>query len=382
MKRLMCMLLFVAILTTGVVFAAGKAEAPATKTVISDEHFDLDELIRLAQAEGKLTITDTSSRVVAIGEAFAKKYGIDVKATKMGNPEQIQRTRREVDSKNVQTDVIGIADAPTLENDLLPNNYVINWIPPNLKELIPQDYQYPLAYRLMARIVGYNNETYSTSPVTNIWELTEPKWYNKIMLSDPATTADTVSYFATLTRDDWAAVLADAYKAHYGTALVTNEKNAGWEFLKRFFANKPITFVSDQEVVEAVGAPGQKDPPLGFYNYTKHRDIETRGLKLAVAFEMEPFLGYTERTFIQIVNGAPNPNAARLFVHYMLTEEGVGHFTLKDLGGYSPNPQVGIHPDDDLGSFDLWTKYIINIDGDLAWNLQEQILDLWMISRR
>jgi len=380
MKRFIVVLLLVAFLIPTMVFAAGKGESASPKVIISDDDFDLDELIKLAQAEGKLTITDTTSRIVAIGEEFGKKYGIEVKATKMGNQEQIQRVRREVDSGNVQTDIIGIADAPTLENDLLPSGYVINWIPPNMKDLIPQKYQTPLAYRLMARVVGYNTDAYPSSPVTNIWELTEPKWFNKLMLSDPAITPDTIGYFATLTRDDYAKTLAEEYQKFYGKPLVTNEKNAGWEFLKRLFANRPTTFVSDQEVVEAVGAPGQVDPPLGFYNYTKHRDNVTRGLKLGVSFELKPLLGYTERTFIQIVKNAPNPNAARLFVHYMLTEEGVKHFT-GELGGYSPNPNIGVHPDDDLGSFDKWSEHIINIDGNLAWKLQEDILDLWMISR-
>ncbi len=371
------------LLLPGVIFSAGSREAaePAPD-IMADEDFDYETLVRLAQQEGKLTVTDTSSRIVPVAEAFAEKYGIEVSGTKMGNPEQITRTRREVDAGNVLTDVIGIASGPELINDLIPNNYVINWVPPNMRDVIPEDFQYPLTYRIMQRIFGYNTGAYDESPITNIWELTEPQWKNKVMLRDPATTTDHISFFATLTRDDYASQLADAYKAHYGTDLVTTEENAGWEWLKRFFANEPITFGSDGDVGDAVGAPGQTDPPVGLYNYTKHRDIERQGLELGVMFDLIPFIGYVETTHVAIVNGAPNPHAARLYVHFLMTEEGVGQWTMRDIGGYSPNPQVGTHPDDELGSFDAWAPFLVNPDGKLYWTLQEQILDMWMLSRQ
>ena len=104
-----------------IVFSAGTKEAAPAATIIDDMEYSYEKLVELAQAEGELTIFDTSSKIVPIGEAFSKKYGITVRATKMGNPEQIERVKREVDAGNIQvesatlelvdTDGDGFADA-------------------------------------------------------------------------------------------------------------------------------------------------------------------------------------------------------------------------------------------------------------------------------
>lgn len=374
-KAILCIALM--LLVSFAVTASGEREE--RRMPISDEDYDYETLVRLAEEEGELTVTDTSSRIEPVIEAFMERYDIVATGTKMGNPEQIERVRREVDAGAVQTDVIGISDAPTLVNDLIPNGYVESWVPPDMRDLIPEQYQNPLTYRMGIRMFGYNSEVYDESPVTNMWELTEPRWKGKVMLRDPAQTPDNIGFFATLTRDDHAQALAEAYERHYGEELVTDEPNAGWEWIKRFFRNDPVTFASDSDVGDAVGAPGQTDPPFGFYVYTKQRDAIDGDLRLSVAFEVEPFIGYPEETKVAIVNGTSHPNAARLFVRFLLTEEGVGRWTLEDLGGYSPNPEIGTHPDDVLGSFEAWQDYIIPLDRKLTWELQQEIVDLWLV---
>lgn len=330
--------------------APAASPAPAAPAAPAAEPaFDLEALIAAAQAEGRLVVYDTSSRITRVAENFQALYGIQVSATKMGNPEQIERVRREVDAGNVQVDVIGVSDAPTLINDLIPRGYVSNWIPPDMVDLIPQEYQYPLTYRLGQRIIGYNSDSYPQSPISNIWELTEERWRGRIMMRDPAVTPATIAFFATMTTPRYAAMLEQAYRTHYGRALQTREANAGWEFLKQLFANRPVVFRSDDDVGEAVGAAGQQNAPIGLYVYTKHRDNENKNLRLTAALNVQPFIGYVETTNVAIVNGGPNPNAAKLFVRFLMREEGVGPWVLEDLGSYSPNPEVGVHAEDELG---------------------------------
>ena len=137
---------------------------------------------------------------------------------------------------------------------------------------------------------------------------------------------------------------------------------------------------SDDDVGEAVGAAGQQDAPLGFYVYTKQRDNESKNLRLAVAFDLQPFIGYVETTSVAIVSGGPNPNAAKLFVHFLMREEGVGPWVLGGLGSYSPNPNVGMHPDDALGSFEAWNRLLVANDPVASWELSQDVLDLWLIN--
>ena len=58
--------------------------------------------------------------------------------------------------------------------------------------------------------------------------------------------------------------LAAAYEELYGEELVLSEgcANAGYEFLKRLRENEPIFTSASDEVAEAVGTPGQSDPPI------------------------------------------------------------------------------------------------------------------------
>ncbi|MDX9914718.1 MAG: ABC transporter substrate-binding protein [Sphaerochaeta sp.] len=360
-----------------IIFAAGTKEVAPAATLIDDMEYSYEKLVELAQAEGELTVYDTSSRIEPIAAAFSAKYGITVRATKMGNPEQIERVKREVDAGNIQVDVIGISDAPIIVNDLIPQGYVINWVPQDLADVIPSELQYPLTYRLGQRVFGYNFESSDSSPVTNIWQLTEPEWKGRVFFRDPSTTPANLGFFVTMTKPEYAAKLEKAYRDYYGKPIQLTEKNAGWEFIVRFFKNDPVVLRSDGDVGDAVGAPGQKNAPIGFYTYSKQRDNDI-GLRLATAFEMEPFIGYASGTHVVVVNGSPHPNAARLFVRYLLTEEGVAPF-MDDIGVYAPNPAVPVHPDDDLGSWEAWREYMLILDDKLTWEISQDVLDLWFI---
>ncbi|MDX9802095.1 MAG: ABC transporter substrate-binding protein [Spirochaetia bacterium] len=381
MKKLRIPVILVLFFSLSVfVFAGGGKEkdAPETAAPVKEEAFSLEKLIELAKAEGELVVYDTSSKIEPIGELFSQKYGITVKATKMGNPEQVERVKREVDAKNIQVDVVGISDAPIIVNDLIPQGYVVNWVPPDLADVIPAEFHMPLNYRTGQRIFGYNSESYQSNPVTNIWQLTEESWKGKVFLRDPATTPANIAFFAALTKPEYAKKLSDSYKEFYGKPLKLTEKNAGWEWVIRFFKNDPVVMRSDGDVGDAVGAPGQKDAPIGFYTYAKQRDNE-KGLKLAAAFTMKPFIGYASGTNAVMVNGCSHPNAAKLFIRFLLTEEGVAPF-MKDIGVYSPNPAVTVHADDDLGSWKAWSEYMVILDDKLTWEIGQDILDLWLIN--
>src|SRR5690606_33011423 len=128
-----------------------------------------------AQEEGELVVYNTSSRVVEAAELFEAEYGISTDATKIGDPEQAERVKREVDSGNVQVGVIGFEDATLLEGDLLPQGYVSSWFPPDLAEDFEERYQDPAVYAWFQRTFAYNTEVYDECPISNIWELTEPE---------------------------------------------------------------------------------------------------------------------------------------------------------------------------------------------------------------
>jgi iron(III) transport system substrate-binding protein len=177
-------------------------------------------------------------------------------------------------------------------------------------------------------------------------------------------------------------MMEQAYRDHYGEELEVTEENAGWEFLKRLFQNNMVVMGSDDDVSQAVGGAGQTEPPIGMYTYTKHRNMEELDLALGICDTMEPFMGYALATYIAQVNGAPHPNAAKLFTHFVLTEEGVAPWVLEDLGGYSSNPEVSANPEDEIGSWTNWREYLVTFDPVAAIEMRQDLQDFWLLNSR
>lgn len=336
--------------------------------------FNLEELIKAAQKEGELTAYFTSSRIKDVGANFEKKYGIKVKGTKMADPEQAERVIREVDSKHVQVDVIGFEDGALLEGKLIPEGYVISWFPSDLKEFVAPEDQNPVVFLWQPRIFGYNTDSYGKkSPVTNVWELTEPKWKGKVIIRDPALTPANLDFFTALVSNP--KPLEDAYKELYGKPISTKEANAGWEFLKRLFQNDIIAMKSDGDISDAVGAAGQKNAPIGMYTLTKQRDNQVKNLKLATCQELKPFMGYALPTYTAIVKNCPHPNAAKLFVHYILTD-GSYPWTVEDMGGFSSNKTIPTNKDNE-GTWSEWLPKLVRLNNKASLKLRQDILDFW-----
>jgi iron(III) transport system substrate-binding protein len=354
---------------------------PAVEEPIGEEDLDMDALIAAAQEEGELVAYWHSSRIEKAGALFEEKYGITVNGTKMNDSEQTERIIREYDSGNIQVDIMGYDDGGTLVTQLIPQGIVSNWVPSELVDLLPESDREPLIYLWQPRFFGYNTEVYGdTCPITNVWELTEEQWHGKVIIRDPAVTTAQLGFFAAIVSNP--DMMEQAYRDHYGEDLTVEEENAGWEYLKRLFQNNVLVMGSDDDVSQAVGGEGQSDPPIGMYTYTKHRNMEELNLHLGICKTMKPFMGYALPTFIAQVNGAPHPNAAKLFTHFVLTEEGVTPWVLDDLGGYSPNPEVSANPDDEIGSWENWKEYLITFDPEEAIKIRQDLVDFWLLNSR
>ncbi|MFT3889705.1 MAG: ABC transporter substrate-binding protein [Arachnia sp.] len=336
---------------------------------------DMDALVAAAKAEGELVAYWHSSRIEKAGEAFTAKYGIKVTGTKQTDSETTERIVREVESGNVLADVIGYDDGARLANDLIPNHIVSNYVPPAYKDKIPAEFQDPMIYLFQVTIWGYNTEAYPDGcPVKNIWELTQPEWKSNIHMLDPRLRTTQVQWFAELEKHS--DELAAAYKELTGSDLQLTESNAGLEFIKRLGENDPILHQGDEEVAAAVGVKGQAKPPLGQYTLGRHRDNEK--LDHALAFcDLTPFPAFNQPTYVGVVEKAKHPNAARLFINFLMTDEGVSPWT-SDLGAYSVVPGLPANPDNPYPSIEAWGDRILNLtDTKNVATRRGELLDFW-----
>ncbi len=281
------------------------------------------ELLAAAKTEPPLTVYDSTGKIKDMAENFAAKYGLEAIGQKVSATAQLEMIIREAQAKNVLGDVLMITDAPASIATLIPQGFVESWVPADLAADLPAQYQNPLAITTNANLWAYNSEVYESCPVTNIWQLTEPEWHGKVAMVDPLVKSSYTDWFnQTAMHDD--AKVAAAYERHYGKPLETDHPNATSAWLAGLAANGPLLTDGDDRISEAVGAAAQTEPFFGLMSSAKFRDIEGKGFHLAPCADLDPWAGWTYTKLALIATGSDSPNAAKLFVRYVLTEEGIG----------------------------------------------------------
>ncbi|MCQ2412091.1 MAG: extracellular solute-binding protein [Sphaerochaetaceae bacterium] len=355
MKKAFAILLVLVVACS--LFAQGANEAAAPKAEPVMTH---DELVAAAQAEGTLTIYSYSSRMAKIGEAFQNLYGIKVECTQLKDAEMIEKVSTEAAAGLDAADLIYCQDGSRVYPELILAGYVTTYVPEDYKALIPETYQDPLVFEFCNKLFMYNNEN-GASDLTNIWQLTEPQWKNKVQTKDGFQEGVNLNFFTMITRDDWAQKIADAYKALYGKDIVLDAdcKNAGYQWIKGLYANV-VLGKSDTTIHEQVGAAGVGDY-YGLYTYNKSRNSAAKGLHTAPNTAMQPFAGFMYPVYTFITKNAKSVNAAKLFIEYASSNEGFEVY--KVLGDYSPKADL-VNPEDPI-SFSQWEQILVVEDP--AW---------------
>ncbi|MEO5325394.1 ABC transporter substrate-binding protein [Mesorhizobium sp. CC13] len=341
--------------------------------------FDLDALVAAAKKEAPINIYDSTGKIVEMAENFTKKYGVQATGIKVSASAQLEMIVREGQAKNVKGDVVLITDAPAGLAQLLPQKFVESWLPPDMADKIPAKFQDPLAVTTNAAIWAYNTEVYDSCPVKNLWELTEPKWKGKVAFYDPLSKGTYPDWFnQTATHDD--AKMKEAYKANFGKDLDVGEDSATAAWVKAFAGNSPLLADADDAISEAVGAPGQKEPFFGLMSSAKFRDNADKGYKLGLCENMLPWPGWTYVKLGLIATGTKSPNASKLFIRYILTEEGIAP-QVKD-GKLPTNPDIGLPADEPSGIGKVLDR-LQQYDAATAledWDARQDWQDLWRVS--
>ncbi|WP_445206954.1 ABC transporter substrate-binding protein [Aminobacter sp. Piv2-1] len=345
----------------------------------AQEKFDLNALIEAAKKEPPINVYSSTGKIVKQAEAFTKKYGIQATGTKANAAAQLEMVIREGQAKNVQGDVIQISDVPAGVAQLVPQGFVESWLPPDLADKIPAKYQNPLTVSNEANVFAYNTQLNESCPVKNIWELTEAKWKGKVAMQDPLNKASYVDWFNQMATnaDD---KVAAAYKEHYGKDLVTDEEGATAAWVKALAANGPLLTDADEAAAQAVGAPDQKEQFVGLISSAKFRNNKDVGSKLGLCTGLKPFAGWMYPSLGFIAKGTDSPNAAKLFIHYLMTEEGIAPQAAD--GKMSTNTDAKL-PDDEPSGIGKALDQIFAYDSATAqddWDARQDWQDLWRVN--
>lgn len=290
---------------------------------IPDSEYSLDKLIAAAKQEPPITVVDATGKIKVMAKKFSEKYGIKATGEKMSASNQEEVLVREAQAHNVRHDAFNMSNLPDVTAQFLPQGIAVSWMPPDLKNETPPEYQHPAITSLNAWVWVYNPEVYGdTCPVNNMWALTDKKWKGKVSIPDPLLRNETMFWLNQIA-DNADAKMKAAYQEYFGKPLETKEPTATAEWVKRFAANKVKVQKSDTDVGPIVGASTKEHPVIGFVSAAIFSHAKKQHFPMAVCKQMTPWIGQLTPRVAIIAAGTKSPNAAKLFVHYMMSAEGM-----------------------------------------------------------
>jgi iron(III) transport system substrate-binding protein len=142
------------------------------------------------------------------------------------------------------------------------------------------------------------------------------------------------------------------------------------------FANGVILVDDTDTVNEAVGIIDQENHPIGFTSYSDRRDNEEEGWALQLANDVVPSPGIAYPALLGTARNAPNPNAARLLIHFMMGDDsetgGEAFDPFYVPGDYATRTDIVPHPDAvPFEEFNAW-----RINPEATFEIRQEISDL------
>lgn len=288
-------------------------EGPTTSDPGAGGDASLEELIAAAQAEGTLTFYQTPAETIAqkAADAFADKYDIEVNFVRLTGGELSTRYSAEASSGAVVADLIIPSYEELIDQGLADGTFV------PLKDAgIPGFDEFPDAGLLAdggTAIVTYNpsalswnTEALGDAPVPESFaDLAAPAYKGKLLLTDPSTSQAYLGFWTHMLNefgeDTVRAIVANNVRLYGSVVPMTESLSAG---------EGAVTGPNVGLVVEGAkrnGAPLEWALPE-----------VTTGPVIVLAISAD----------------APSPNAARLFAHFVFSEEGQAIYS-GDPGSFS-----------------------------------------------
>ncbi|MFC4117783.1 ABC transporter substrate-binding protein [Nonomuraea zeae] len=260
----------------------------------------LRTLIEAAQKEGELVWYSVPAENIAkaVSDDFAKKYGVKVKFIRLTSSDLAQRFAAEAESGKPAADLFVGSYTPFVPQ-ALEKGWTVKLAEANIPDFpggFPKEYLLPDAGTAVIQIqpTGIAVNTQQGGDAIKDWQdLLDPKWKGKIILVDPRTSA--------------------AYTPFWNLIV----KEHGEECLTKLKEQQPVVASGAAPATQQLAAGEAAIVMPGVQSIAD--DLTRKGAP--VGFVQPP-----ASTGPEIVPGlaakAAHPNAARLFVHYLMSAEG------------------------------------------------------------
>ena len=254
-------------------------------------------------------------------------------------------------------------NGPDLKTYLLDEGLTLTYFPDALKDVVSEAEQEPAVVTYVNSLFIYHNGEGSVN-FTNVWELTEEQWKDRIFFKDPTNETVNINFLIMLTSEKWNARLEEAYEARYGKAWEAGKfESAALEWIDGFLANVNYTYTSASKMAAGIasGAPGN----MGLFVFSKLRKVDEadRGNLTVVQFEneVEGFSGFMYPIYATVCKDTECPYTCALFINYLLSEQGFAgpKSWNSSQGYYSPNKTIAKPEDMQDEPYEYWSERLV-----------------------
>jgi iron(III) transport system substrate-binding protein len=171
--------------------------------------------------------------------------------------------------------------------------------------------------------------------------------------------------------------MAAAYKELYGSdpVLEADTPDAGWLWLKKFAQNGPIPESGGDEVDAAFATPGMTESYMAFTSYSNYPDVLDGNLAFEPCWDAKPIMGVQTQAYVGIINQAPHPNAAKLFIRFVLNE---GADPWMKIGNYLP--RTDMEPPEGAKTFTEIASMTWTFDDQYVYDNITQARDFYLLN--
>jgi len=284
------------------------------------------ELYEAAKKEGEVTwyvAHYSAENAEAVGAAFTQKYpGVKANVVRATSQVIMQRLMQDVQNNTANCGVFGSADeghyVQLKERKLLAKYQPMNAarVSKAFQGADPEGYYHVTAAGVLT--LAYNSDLVKAEEAPTKWtDLLDPKWKGKISLGHPAFSGSVGT---------WVVMLRDMY---------------GWEFFEKLEQNEPQI---GRSLIDATTMLVSKERAVGAVLDAVTARAAAKGSPIVINYPTDGALLLTSPS--AVLANAPQPNAARLFMEFLMSEEqskvavAYGNLPLYD----SIDPPAGLKP--------------------------------------
>ncbi|MFL9926359.1 extracellular solute-binding protein [Herbaspirillum lusitanum] len=268
-------------------------------------------LIAAAKKEGEVSwysslVVNQASRPIAA--AFEKKYpGIKVKITSGTATDLLLKIMAEGRANSPRADV---SHAGSGLSTLLKGDMIVPYIPSEAARY-PAQYKDAKGY-WTGQVVSFlvpamNTDLVKPKDEPKTWnDLLDPKWKGKMAWAQQMTQGGPPGFI--------------------GATLNVMGQQKGMDFLRKFSQQRIVNVPANQRVVLDQAIAGEY--PIALSTFSHHSELSAKKGAPIKWLKMDYVVGTVDPAFL-IKNG-PHPNAARLFLEFLLSSEGQAIFRSAD----------------------------------------------------